>query len=125
MFNLLVYALIEEVKHENPVLFEKILPVLGGFHTACAFLATIYRRFKGSGLEDIAMSAGIVGVDSAEATLKDTYYKRGMRTHNLTYEVLLRLMIDQLEELNQPDSSITSKLKDLECNSSNTSSFQE
>ena len=40
------YALIEEVKHENPVIFQKILPVLGDFHTACAFLATIYRNSK-------------------------------------------------------------------------------
>ena len=76
-----VYALIEEVKHENSVLYEKILPVLGGFHIACAFLATIYRKFKGSGLEDIAISAGIVEAGSAEAALKDKHYKRGMRIH--------------------------------------------
>ena len=55
-----VYALIEEVEHGYPVLSEKILPVLGGFYTACTFLARIYRRFKGLGLEDIAISAGIV-----------------------------------------------------------------
>ena len=34
-------------------------------------------------------------------------------------------MIDQLKELNPPDSSITLKLKDLEGNSSTTPSFQE
>ena len=34
-------------------------------------------------------------------------------------------MIDQLKKLNPPDSSITSKLKDLEGNSSNTTLFQK
>ena len=92
-----VYALIEEVKHEIPVFLKKILPVVGGFHTACAFLATIYRRFKGSGLEDTAISAGIVEAGSAEAALKAKHSKRGMRIHKLTYEALLRLLIDQIK----------------------------
>ena len=100
----------EEVKHANPLLFEKIFPVLGGVHTACT---TIYIRFKGSGLEDIAISAGIVEAGSAEAALKGKHYKRGMRIYKSTYEALQRLMIDQLKELNPLDSSITSKLKDL------------
>ena len=120
-----VYALIEEVKHENPVLFEKFFPVLGGFHTACTFLATVYRRFKGSGLEDIAISDGTVKAGSAETALKVKHYNRGMRIHKLINEVHLWLMTDQLKELNPPDSSITSKLNHLEGNSSNTTSFQE
>ena len=37
-----VYALILEIKNKNAVLFEKILSVLGGFQTACAFLSVIY-----------------------------------------------------------------------------------
>ena len=76
-----VYALIEEVKHENSVLYEKILPVLGGFHTASALLAKIYRRFKGSRSEDITISAGIVEAGSAEAALIGKHHKRGMRIH--------------------------------------------
>ena len=94
-----VHALIEELKHEKPFLFEKVLPVLGGFHTACAFLATIYRRFIESGLVDIAISAGIVEADSAEAALKGKRCKRGMRISKLIYEALLRLMIDELNWL--------------------------
>ena len=57
--------------------------------------------------------------------MKDKHYKRGMRIHKLTYEALLRQMVDQLKELNPPDYSIISKLKDLGGNSSNTASFQE
>ena len=93
--------------------------------TQPVLLPTIYRRFKGSRLENIAISMGIVETGSAEAALKGNHYKRGMRIHKLTNEALLRLIIDQLKELNPPNSSIISKLKDLEGNSSNTTSFQE
>ena len=98
---------------------------MSGFHTVCAFLTTIHIRFKESGLDDIAVSAGIEEAGSVEAALKGKHYKRGMRIHKLIYEALLRLMIDQLKELNPPDSSVTSKLKHFEGNSSNTTSFQE
>ena len=72
-----VHALIEELKHEKPFLFEKVLPVLGGFHTA----------------------AGIVEADSVEAALKGKRCKRGMRISKLIYEALLPLMIDELNWL--------------------------
>ena len=49
---------------------ESILPVLGGFHTACAFLSTIYRRFKRSGLEDHAVAAGMIEPGSVDDAIK-------------------------------------------------------
>ena len=62
---------------------------------------------------------------SGEVALKDKHNKRVMRIHNLTHEALLQLMIDQLKEVNPPDSSINSKLKDLKGNPSNTTSFHQ
>ena len=70
-----IYALIKEVKHKNPVLFQKTLP---RFDITCTFQVTIYAKFKG-----------------------------------------LRL------EANPANSSVTPNLKDLEDNSSNSTSFQE
>ena len=64
------YALINEVKYENPEMFKHILPVLGGFHIQCAFMATIYQRFRGSGLEDWVVASGIVEAGSFEVILK-------------------------------------------------------
>ena len=88
-----VYALINEVKNENPDKFKVVLPVLGGFHIQCAFMATIHRRFKGSGLEDLAVAAGIVEAGSVEQAMKGKHYKRGMRLYKLTYEALARLLL--------------------------------
>ena len=88
-----VYALIAEVKNENQGDFENILPVLVGFHTQGAFMNTVYRRFKGSGLEDLAVAAGIVEAGFADQALKGKHYKRGMRLHKLMYKCLAKLLI--------------------------------
>ena len=88
-----VYTLIVEVKNENQGGFQNILPVLGGFHTQTTFIATMYRRFKGSDLEDLAVAAGIVEVDSADQALKRKHHKRGMRLHKLMYKCLARLLV--------------------------------
>ena len=87
-----VYALIVEVKNENQGDFENILPVLGDFHTEGAFMATMYRRFKGSGLEDLAVAAGIVEAGLTDPALKGKHQKRGMRLHKLIYKCLARLL---------------------------------
>ena len=78
-----VYALIVEVKNENQEDFEDILPILGGFHTQGVFMATIYRRFKGSRLEDLTLAAGVMEAGSKDQPLKGKHHKRGMRLHKL------------------------------------------
>ena len=74
-----------------------------GFTQLVLFLVTIYRRFEGSGLEDVAISAGTVEPGSAEVALKGKHYKRGMRIDKFIYETLLRIIIDQIKELNPLD----------------------
>ena len=93
-----VYTLIVEVKNENQGDFQNILPVLGGFHTQATFIA-MYRRFKGSGLEDLAVAAGIVEAGSADQALKGKHHKRGMRLHKLMYECLARLLVSSTTDL--------------------------
>ena len=108
-----VYALILEVKNENPKDFKNILPILGGFHTQGAFMATIYRRVKGSGLEDLAVAAGIVEAGSVDQALKGKHHKRGMRLHKLTYECLVRLLISQAADEEQLTPSLISNINHL------------
>ena len=42
------YKLIVQLKTENPVLFEKIIPILGSFHQQMSYMHSIYKSFKGS-----------------------------------------------------------------------------
>ena len=48
-----VYTLIVQLRNENKEKFNKIIPILGSFHTQVAFITVIAKRFEGSGLSDI------------------------------------------------------------------------
>ena len=88
-----VYDLILEIKNKNPVLFEKTLPFLGGVYTSCAFLTVIYWRFKRSGLEDLAVTAGMIKPGFFADAIKGGHYKRRIRI----YESLVCILIEQVE----------------------------
>ena len=88
-----VFAFVEEIKSENPEKFKLILPVLGPFHTQCAFMSAILSRFKGSGIEDILVSAGLIEEGSVEQALKGKHYNRAQRLYKLLYEALIRHLI--------------------------------
>ena len=49
------YALILELKNENPKKHKNTLPVMGGFHVQGTFMSTINKRFKGLGIFQLSM----------------------------------------------------------------------
>ncbi len=65
-----VYSLIVQLRNENRASFEQILPVLGPFQTQCSFITAINKRFSGSGLSDLIVSADIMAEKSIEKALK-------------------------------------------------------
>jgi hypothetical protein len=88
-----VYALIVELKAENPEAFKLILPFLGPFHAHCSFMYAIYKRFSGSGLSDILVAANIIAAGSVDQALHGKHYKRGIRCLRLMHEALTRRII--------------------------------
>ena len=40
-------------------------------------MATIYKRFKGSGAEDLTVAAGIVGAGSVDQAFKEKHHRGG------------------------------------------------
>ena len=69
---------------------------------------------KGSGLEDLAVAAGIVEARSSDQALKGKHYKRGIRLHKLMYECLARLLIssiiDDLPTLNSELNQLSNQV---------------
>ena len=92
-----VYALILELKNENPEKFTKIMPMLGGFHTEGAFMSAINARFKGSDLAELLASAGLIEEGLVDQAIRGGHHNRGMRLHKLAYEAFLRLLIQDTE----------------------------
>ena len=84
-----VYVLITLLKAENPCKFCDIVPFLGPFHTQCAMMSAIYKRYKGSELGEVLVAGGVVAEGSVDHALKGKHYKRGLRCLRLMYEALL------------------------------------
>ena len=71
-----VYALNVQLKYENQELFHWILPFFGPFHTQCSFMSAINRRFNGSRLSDLLVTAEVITEGSVDNALKGKHYKR-------------------------------------------------
>ena len=83
-----VYTLIVQLRNENKEKFNKIIPILGPFHTQVAFITAIAKRFEGSGLSDIFVSASIIANKSVDHGLGNI-----VRALQLTYEALQQRII--------------------------------
>ena len=66
--NLPTYKIIVQLKAENPEKFKYIISILGAF-LQMSYIYAIYKRFKGSGMADTLVSAGIVMAGSVDQAL--------------------------------------------------------
>ena len=88
-----VYTLIVQLRNENKKKFNKIIPILGPFHTQVAFITAIAKRFEGSGLSDIFVSASIITDKSVDQAIRTKHFRRIVTALQLTYEALKRRII--------------------------------
>ena len=71
-----VYTLIVRLRNENKEKFNKIIPIPGPFHTQVAFITAIAKRFEGSGLSDIFVSASIIADKSVDQAMRGKHFRR-------------------------------------------------
>ena len=84
-----VYTLIVQLRNEKKEKFNKIIPILGPFHTQAAFA----KQFEGSGLSDIFVSASIIADKLVDQAMRGKHFRRVVRALQLTYEALQRRII--------------------------------
>lgn len=80
-----IYAKALAIVWQNPQQFQHVVLRMGTFHTLCAFLAAIGKRFSGAGLEDVLIESGIVATGSVSGALQGKHYNRAIRTHKVKY----------------------------------------
>lgn len=85
VFDQAIYAKALEIVWQNPQQFQRVVLRMGTFHTVCAFLAAIGKRFSGAGLEDVLIESGIVATGSVSGVLQGKHYNRAIRTHKVKY----------------------------------------
>ena len=73
-----IYKLYLELKSENPVKYAKIVPFIGPFHAQMSFIYCIYKRFQGSGIDDVLVAAGVVAGGSYDQALCGKHFNRGV-----------------------------------------------
>ena len=89
------YVHIVELKLENSIQFENIVLVLGPFHLQLSFIYCIYRRFRGLGIADVLVSAGVIAEGSVDEALRGKQYRRGVRCITLMREALIHSRIKE------------------------------
>ena len=77
VFDQAIYAKALEVLWQNKDQFQRLVIRIGSFHTICAFLAAIGKRFGDAGLAGVLMKNGIVGV------IEGRHYNRAVRTRKV------------------------------------------
>ena len=88
-----VYAVIVQLKYENPDAFHVILPFLGPFHIHGSLIYAMHKRFRGCGLSDILVAANVIAEGLVDQAMGGKHYKRGIRCLRLMYETLCRRII--------------------------------
>lgn len=91
------YKIIMQLKAENPE-FTNVVPILGAFHQQMSYIYAIYKRFKGSGISDILVAAGVVVEGSVDQALRGKHYRRGIRCIMLWREALIHERLRQILE---------------------------
>ena len=108
-----VYALLLELKNENPEMFADILPFMGPFHIKMSFINAIYKRFKGSGISDVLVVAGVVADGSVDQALRGKHFNRGVHCLRLFYEALVHHALDKRLEASTLSEEIQASLSKL------------
>ena len=88
-----VYTLIVQLRNENKEKFDQIIPIFGPFNAQAAFITAIAKRFEGSGLSNIFVSASIIADKSVDQAMCGKHFRRIVRALQLIYDALQRGII--------------------------------
>ena len=104
------YNIIVQLKEENPRLFIDIVPIIGAFHQQMSYIYAIYKRFKGSGMADALVAAGVVVEGSVDQALRGKHYRRGVRCIMLWREALMQKRLRDILENEELSEAVKENL---------------
>ena len=88
---------------------EKLIPRMGGLHIAMNFQKAIGDHMKCSELRDLWIESNLLGPVASDQVLSGKHYSRGMRAHKITSQALWKLLLSQLLQLVQQESSVNTR----------------
>ena len=81
--------------------YDKIIPLMGGFHTILVNLKIMFKKYGCLGFSDWWIDAGAIAERSAVQALEGRHYARSVRLHKQSFEALLRHRI-RVENMHKP-----------------------
>ena len=85
VFDQAIYAKALDIEWQNPQQFQRVVLRMGTYHTVCAFLVAIGKRFSSARLEDVLIESGFVAIGSVSGVLQGKHYNRAICTHKVKY----------------------------------------
>ena len=88
-----LFCKVMELKWSVDEYRDKLIPRLGGLHTAMNFLKAIGDHMAGAGLAEVWLESGLLGEGAVQLVLSGKAYNKAMRAHKLTLQALWRLLL--------------------------------
>ena len=109
-----LFAIAQQLKWAEQDLFDNTILRLGGFHTACCFIASIGTLWGDAGLYDLLVDSEVYAAGTTAQMLIGKQYNRSVRAITLAFEVMMHQYIVQFFKWcdNQISSSVWQMLDD-------------
>lgn len=78
------------ISWENQDKYDKIIPLIGGFHTIIVNLKILFKKYGCLGLSDWWVDAGAIADGSAAQAIEGRHYARSVRLHKQSFKALIR-----------------------------------
>ena len=95
VFDLAIYAKVQQIRWADKSLIEKLVVRLGEFHTCMSFMAVIGKRYGDAGLSDILIEAGVVAEGSLSGVISGHHYNRSIHAYKILYETMEELRFQE------------------------------
>ena len=104
--------------------YEKIVPILGGFHTLLVYLKILHKKFGCLGMQDWWSDANAIAEGSVDQAIEGRNYDRGIRLHKQTFCALVRWRLKSIAPNDEELKNSIGKLR-AETNGKNLSTLME
>ena len=111
-----VYSKILIIKWIETGDYEKIFPLLGGFHTILVFLKILHKKYGVLGLKEWWIDSEAVQPGSADEADAGKYYFRSVRLHKQGFESFIRYRIEKEIKLDPLSEQLQNTLQSLRVN---------
>ena len=108
-----IYCKMVLIQWINEGKYDKIVNLLGGFHTIMVKLKILYKKYGALGFRDWWVDAGAIAEGSSVQAVEGRYYFRAIRLHKQSFEALLRLRIKKTGDISLFGEEIRHSLEKL------------